>query len=277
MKMNYKLLAILVSLLVGCGGGSTSSSSGSSSSDGSSASQNSESGKGGSMARFVVSGDYLYTLNKKEITAFDISNANDPLPYTKDRVPWDVETLFGYGDYLFIGAEGGVYIYNKPSPSKGMELKATYSHIKSCDPVVVEDGFAYVTLNKGNLCRLQTGENSLQILDVTNPLNPKLSKDSEGNDNTRGMIDPKGLGVDGDSLFVCDGVGGLKVFDINKTENNETNQTMVNLTFNRESTISNIDCYDLIPYNKNLIVSNGENVRQFDYSHFPMVELGKIK
>jgi len=272
--MKYITTIILITLLTGCGG---ESSGGGSSSNDTSTNNSATNGKGGSMARFVVSGNYLYTLNKKEITAFDITDASDPLPYTRDRVPWDVETLFAYEDYLFIGAEGGVYIYNKPTPSRGMELKATYSHIKSCDPVVVEDGFAYVTLNKGNLCRLQTGENSLQILDVTDPLNPKLSKDSEGNDNLRQMIDPKGLGVDGNSLFVCDGIGGLKVFDINKTENNETNQTYVNLTFDRASTISDVDCYDVIPYNKNLIISNGENVRQFDYSHFPMVELGEIK
>lgn len=234
-------------------------------------------GKGGSMARFAISGDYLYTVNKKEITAFDISDPSKPLPYTRDNVPWDVETLFSYGDYLFIGAEGGVYIYNKPTPSKGMELQASYSHIKSCDPVVVEDGFAYVSLNKASTCRLQSGENTLQVINVQDPLNPTLSKNSNGEDNVKQMISPKGLGVDGNALFVCDGVGGLKVFDINKTENNETNITTVNLTFDRASTIDEVDCYDVIPYNKDLIVSNGDDVRQFDYSRFPMVELGRIK
>jgi len=275
--VKYIIAIILSVFLAGCGssgasGGSDSCTGGAAGDGGSGAT-----GKGGSMARFTISGDYLYTLNKSEITAFDVSESDRPLPYTKDNVPWDVETLFSYGDYLFIGAEGGVYIYSKPTPSRGMELKASYTHVKSCDPVVVEDGFAYVTLNKGSTCRLQSGENSLQVLDVQDPLNPKLSQDSDGNDNVKQMIDPKGLGVDGNSLFLCYGVGGLKVFDINKKKNSETNQTIVNLSFDRTSTIDEVDCYDVIPNNKNLIVSNGDDVRQFDYSRFPMIELGRIK
>jgi hypothetical protein len=229
------------------------------------------------MARFAISGDYLYTLNKKELTVFDITEPDNPFPYTKDRVPWDVETLFSYGEYLYIGAEGGVYIYSKPTPNKGMSELGRFTHIKSCDPVVVEDGFAYVTLNSGSSCRLQSGANSLQVLDVTNPLKPISAKMSDGNDTIRNMIEPKGLGIDGDILFVCDGKGGLKVFDVNKTENNETNQTTVDLYFNRASSLSKINCYDVIPNNKNLIVSNGDDVRQFDYSKLPMIELGRIK
>ena len=273
--MKKYILAMTLSMfMVGCGAGSTSSSS----SDGSGGmSGGSQSGKGGSMARFAISGDYLYTLNKREITAFDITQPSKPLPYTKDAVSWDVETLFSYGDYLFVGAEGGVYVYNKPTPSTGIELKATYSHVRSCDPVVIEDGFAYVTLNNGSSCRIKGGRNALEVLDVQDPLSPKISKNSAGVENSKNMIDPKGLGVDGNILFVCDGAGGLKVFDINKTENNETNITTVDLKFNRNSTIDEVDCYDVITNNKNLIVSNGKDVRQYDYSALPMVELGRIK
>jgi hypothetical protein len=273
--MKKHILAITLSMfLVGCGGSGGSSGSTSDSAGGSGG----KTGKGGSMARFAISGDYLYTLNKREITAFDISSPDHPLPYTKDDVPWDVETLFSYGDYLFVGAEGGVYVYNKPTPSSGMELKSTYSHVKSCDPIVIDDGgIAYVTLNNGSSCRVQGGRNALEVLDVKDPLNLKITKNSNGVENSHNMIDPKGLGVDNNILFVCDGVGGLKVFDINKTENNETNETRVDLRFNRESTIDEVDCYDVIPYNKNLIVSNGKDVRQYDYTQLPMVELGRIK
>jgi hypothetical protein len=273
MMRKYIIPMVFTALLSGCGGSGSSSGSSSDSSAGS----NGGTGKGGSMARFAISGDYLYTLNKKELTVFDITEPDNPFPYTKDRVPWDVETLFSYGEYLYIGAEGGVYIYSKPTPNKGMSELGRFTHIKSCDPVVVEDGFAYVTLNSGSSCRLQSGANSLQVLDVTNPLKPISAKMSDGNDTIRNMIEPKGLGIDGDILFVCDGKGGLKVFDVNKTENNETNQTTVDLYFNRASSLSKINCYDVIPNNKNLIVSNGDDVRQFDYSKLPMIELGRIK
>ena len=275
--MKYIIALATAIIFIGCGssgagGGSNGGSNGAGSPKGGGAT-----GKGGSMARFAISGDYLYTLNKKEITAFDISIPSKPLPYTSDTVPWDVETLFSYGDYLYIGAEGGVYIYNKPTPSKGMAEVGKFVHVKSCDPVVVEDGFAYVTLNNGSDCRVQNGVDMLQVLNIKDPLNPISAKMSDGNDTIRNMIDPKGLGVDGNSLFICDGAGGLKVFDINKTENNETNQTTVDLYYERENTIDDIDCYDVIPNNGNLIVSNGDDVRQFDYTHLPMKELGRIK
>ncbi len=275
-KIAYHTVAgALLLFWSGCGGSGGSSAGAQGAADSSSGSA--RTGKGGSMARFVVSGDYLYTLNKREITVFDISRPDDPLPYTKDSVPWDVETLFSYGDYLYIGAQGGVYIYNKPTPSRGMELKAAYSHIRSCDPIVIENDLAYVTLNGGASCRGGSGSNLLEVLDVSDPLKPEMTRNGSGEENSKKMIDPKGPGVDGDLLFVCDGVGGLKVFDINRTENNETNVTTVDLYFNRESSLSEMNCYDLIPYRKRIVVSNGADVRQFDYSHLPMVELGRIK
>lgn len=260
---------MVLGIFVGCGSSSSGSSSDSTTSNSSSTSDGS-SGKGGSQARFAISGDYLYTLNKRELEAFDISQPDDPLPYTKDSVPFDVETLFSYKDHLYIGAEGGVYIYSKPTPSQGLEKVGEFTHVKSCDPVVVENDLAFVTLNSGSSCRLESGENSLQVLDVKNPLKPKLL-------TTRNMIEPKGLGIDNGRLFICDGVGGLKVFSVEQYDHNETNETEVTLTFDRNSTVSDIDCYDVIPYNQNLIVSNGSDVRQFDYSVFPMVELGRIK
>ncbi len=262
MKIGYLLILTVAGFLVGCGESSSSSASDT---------QNSNTvGKGGSQARFAVSGNYLYTLNKRELEVFDISIASDPLPYTRDSVPFDVETLFSYEDHLYIGAEGGVYIYSKPTASANMRQVGQFTHVKSCDPVVVENDLAFVTLNSGNSCRLQSGENTLQVLDVKNPLQPKLLE-------SKNMIEPTGLGIDGRNLFVCDGIGGLKVFDVLKNENNETNETTVTLTFDRNSTRSEIECYDVIPYNNNLIVSNGEDVRQFDYSRLPMVELGRIK
>jgi len=264
--MKNTILSITLALfLSNCG--STGSNS---SADGSVNSASEGTGKGGSMARFVISGDYLYTLNKRVLTVTNISNPIDPKIYTKIAVPFDVETLFSYNNYLYIGAESGVYIYTKPTPSQNLEKIGEFTHVKSCDPVVVEDDLAFVTLNSGSSCRINGGNNVLQILDVKNPIDPKIILE-------RDLIEPKGLGIDNGSLFVCDGKGGLKVFTVEKIENNETNQTDVNLTWDSQSTISDIDCYDVIPRNNNLIVSNGDDVRQFDYSQFPMVELGRIK
>lgn len=263
---NILIAAILASFLTSCGSGGASGDSSNSDKGGG----DGNTGVGGSMARFAISGDYLYTLNKRDLEVIDISIPSKPLPYTKDHVPFDVETLFSYKDHLYVGAESGVYIYSKPTADKNMEQIGKFTHVQSCDPVVVEDDIAYVTLRGGSSCRVNSTTNALQALDVRNPVKPKLI-------TTKDMIEPKGLGIDNGTLFICDGVGGLKVFHTQKGENNETNETTVTITFDRNSSLSEINCYDVIPYNKNLIISNGDDVRQFDYTHFPMQELGRIK
>ncbi len=260
MKRIYIATSLIALLILGCG---SSSSSGSSS--GTSAHGASGTGTGGSMARFTIVGDKLYTLNDRTINSFDISDPSTPMPDISQPVPFDVETLRAYKNYLYIGAESGVYIYDHE-----LNQVSKFTHLRSCDPVVVQDDLAFVTLNKGNRCRLNSGENTLQVLDVRNPLKPKLIK-------TRNMFSPSGLGIDGDKLFVCDGAGGLKLFDLNTTTNEETNETSLTITLNRTSSRADIDCYDLIAHKGLLVVSNGKDVREYDYTHLPMVDLSVIK
>ncbi|HIP46883.1 MAG TPA: hypothetical protein EYG95_04935 [Campylobacterales bacterium] len=257
MKYFYITVVFLASIMIGCGSGASSSSSSDSSGGGS--------GKGGSMARFAINGDKLYTLNNRYISVFDIKEADAPRPEARQPVDFDVETLYSYKKNLYVGAESGVYIYDENLTKIG-----EFTHTKSCDPVVVQDDVAFVTLNVGSTCRLSSGENTLQILDVKNPLAPRFITKKE-------MWNPKGLGIDGKNLFVCDGSAGLKVFDVNITQHSETNVTEVALSYKLSSSIADVDCYDVIAHKNLLIVSNGDDVRQFDYSHFPMAELGKIK
>ncbi len=258
MDMKYFILTMtfLAAIMIGCGSGLTS---------GTSDSASAGTGKGGSMARFTISGDKLYTLNDRYINAFDISVPDRPSPDISQPVPFDVETLYAYDKYLYVGAESGVYIYNQELDKVG-----EFTHTKSCDPVVIQNGIAFVTLSSGSRCRLTSGENTIQFLDVRDPLQPKFI-------GKKNMVHPTGLGIDGKNLFVCDGVGGLKLFDVNVTQSNETNTTSVVLTYNRASSQPDIDCYDVIAHKDLLVVSNGEDVKQFDYSHLPMAPLGDIK
>jgi len=87
------------------------------------------------------------------------------------------------------------------------------------------------------------------------------------------MFEPKGLAVDDNKLFICDGESGLKVFELEKKVENEN----VNVVLKFLETKEEIDCYDVIANKQNLIVSNSEDIRQFNYSTFPMEEQGKIK
>lgn len=259
MKYLYTATILLASIMIGCGSGASSDSGSSSGADGGTT------GVGGSMARFTINGNKLYTLNNRYINAFDITDPAVPMPDISQPVPFDVETLHAYKEYLFVGSESGVHIYDHE-----LNKVSEFTHAKSCDPVVVQDDIAYVTLNSGSRCHLNSGENTLQVLDVKDPLHPALLK-------SKNMFSPGGLGIDGSNLFVCDGAGGLKLFDVNVTENNETNTSSVELTFNRASSLPEVDCYDVIAHKDLLIVSNGKDVRQYDYTHLPMAELGRIK
>ena len=256
-KSIYAAVAIVSVIMIGCG-----SQSGSTMSDGGSSGGT---GQGGSMARFTISGDKLYTINKRYINAFDISIPDRPSPDISQPVDWDVETLYAYKEHLYVGASSGVYIYDKELDKVG-----SFSHVQSCDPVVIEDDIAFVTLSSGGRCHLASGENTVEFLSLKDPIHPKLL-------GKKNMVHPTGLGIDGNNLFICDGVGGLKLFDVNVTENNETNTTSVSLTYNRASSKPDINCYDVIAYKNLLVVSNSENVKQFDYSHLPMAPLGDIK
>ncbi len=250
---NIILLSVLAFLFIACG--STGSSDVSSST-----------GKAGSMARFAISGDYLYTINEREMNVLDVRDASKPKKISKIHVPFDVETLFAYNNNLYVGSNSGIYIYDKriaTQPTRVAEL----SHAQSCDPVVVSDDVAFVTLNTGSDCgKDRMGVNRLEMVDVKIPESPKLIKAVD-------MWEPKGLGIDGNNLFVCDGSNGLNVYDMNKSDINGT--VKVNITV--KEILSDIDCYDVIAQNSNLIVSNHDNIRQFDYSSFPMKEKGKIK
>ena len=241
-------------MLIGCGEGFDSSS-------------GKTVGEAGSMARFALKGDYLYTLNKSEMNIFDVSEASSPKNISKLHTPFNVETLYSYKNYLYMGASNGVYIYDNSEPTEPSFL-TLFIHAQSCDPVVLENDIAYVTLNSSNRCWRQEpmSINRLEVLDMHDPKNPKLIKRME-------MWEPKGLAINNNKLFICDGTEGLKVFDVNQTETNSSVKIKLNaLAKNKE-----IDCYDVIASDNTLIVSNQTDIRQFDYSAFPMEFLSKIK
>jgi hypothetical protein len=260
--MMIKKISIIIALLllIGCGEGSGKSSS----SD--SVNISTGTGKAGSRARYAVVDDYLYTVNSSVMDIIDISDATHPKRVSKVHLPWDVETLFAYKGYLYIGAESGVYIYDNANPLQPTAL-SEFTHAQSCDPVVVSDDIAFVTLNSGGNCwNNRSGVNRLEIIDVANPSEPKLIK-------TLDMWEPTGLGVDDNKLFICDGEAGLKSFEIIKK--NEEGVAEIKLKLISSNT--EIDCYDVIAHQKNLIVSNRDEIRQFDYGSSPMEERGRIK
>ncbi|WP_162946237.1 LVIVD repeat-containing protein [Chitinophaga barathri] len=210
------------------------------------ASENSGSGKGGSMARFAISGNYLYVVNSNSLLVYDISDPAMAVPKSTVAVGWEIETIFPYDDKLFIGSTTGLFIFELKDPEHPNRLGAV-QHFRACDPVVTQGNTAYLTLRGNGTCG--SPNNSLMVYDVTNPTQPILK-------NQLNLKGPYGLGVHSNALYVCDGADGLVVYDVTIPLYPKTVKTIKDgSTF-----------LDVIPYNDVLIVYVKGGVRFFDIS-----------
>ena len=72
----------------------------------------SETGQSGSLARFTILNDYLYTVDNQKLNVFNISNRENPVFVNAVNVGFDIETLFAYKTYLYIGSRNGMFIYD---------------------------------------------------------------------------------------------------------------------------------------------------------------------
>lgn len=210
--------------------------------------QQATNGTAGSMARFALYDKFLYTVSSSEMQLFDIQNPADPKVGNKIQLGWGIETIFPYGDKLFIGSQSGMHIYDNRNPQKPERL-SVFQHARVCDPVVVHGNKAYVTLRSGNTCQGFT--NQLDVVDISNLLNPKLIKSYP-------MRNPHGLGVDFPNLFICEGAYGLKRFDASDA---------MNIDKNLLEYIKDIDAYDVIPLDKSLLLIGRDGFYQYDYSN----------
>lgn len=102
-------------------------------------------GQGGSMARFTLANGHLYAVDDYDLRLFDVSKKADPEFVKQINLGWGIETIFPFKDKLFIGSNTGMHIYDISSPAAPEQL-SVYSHITSCDPVVANDDYAFVTL-----------------------------------------------------------------------------------------------------------------------------------
>jgi hypothetical protein len=211
-------------------------------------------GQGGSMARFAIMGERLYTVGMYDLDVFNISNPNDPVNTNTVSIGWDIETIYPFQNKLFIGSMSGMYIYNVSNPDVPVQA-GQFNHVRTCDPVIADNNYAYVTLRSGTPCQGFTNE--LDILQLNGSNNPSLVK-------IYGMKNPHGLSKDGNYLFICD--DGLKVYnaaDVN------------NLQLLKQ--IKNLETFDVIAYNNRALVVAKDGLYQFDYSDINNIrQLSKI-
>jgi hypothetical protein len=215
-------------------------------------------GIGGSMARFIISGDQFYGLNQTNMQVININEPSNPVVGTKLEMSRMVETVFIEDTYLFIGTQTGMLVYDIAEPATPV-YKSEYNHFQSCDPVVVQDGYAYVTLRAGNRCG--NWQNVMEVIDLKDIMSPVLMKSYP-------MSEPYGLGIDNKTLFVCDGQAGLKIYDA-------SDPLRIDLHMLKEYT--NLKAFDVIPYGDVLIMIAEDGIYQYNYADLQNIkELSKI-
>ena len=164
-------------------------------------------GIGGSLARFTINNGTLYAVDEQQLITLDLSNPAQPTRQTPIQLGWGIETIFPYGDLLFIGSRTGMHIYDGSDPLNPVQL-SVFQHAQSCDPVYVNGDLAYVTLRSGrdeDWCNTVT--NRLEIVNISDPTNPTLVEAYD-------LTFPAGLTVTDELLFLCEGDHGFKVFDL---------------------------------------------------------------
>lgn len=168
----------------------------------------SETGTGGSMARFTIRENHLYTVDNNNLNTFDISDPAAIKHNGRQNVGFGIETIFPLEDKLFLGARNGMYIFSIEKPEQPAQLSYT-DHFWSYDPVVVQGNYAYVTLRNDEFSWRNL--NQLQIYEISNSYDPQMVADYD-------LDGPGGLAIDGETLFICD-KNALKVFKVsNHTE-----------------------------------------------------------
>lgn len=163
-------------------------------------------GIGGSLSHFTIIGDYLYTIQHDgyDLQIYDLTQPTSPAFAKTIGIGVHLETLFPHGDKLFIGSNVGMYIYDNADPLNPTQL-SVFEHARACDPVFVNNHYAYVTLWDGSDCGA-LGPNQLDVIDITDLTNPILLKSFS-------MKSPHGLSVKGNSLLLCEGDFGFEIYD----------------------------------------------------------------
>ncbi len=203
-------------------------------------------GIGGSMARFAIADERLYTIDDWQTSRCSLLKTRlIRSRATTVRVGFSIETIFPFKDKLFIGSRSGMFIYDQSNPDRP-QLISEFQHATSCDPVVANDSMAYVTLRSGNTCEGFT--NQLDVIDIRDVTRPELVK-------TYPMDNPHGLGISGTTLFICEGEYGLKVFDATKSRD------ITGLAHFKD-----VHAYDVIPLGEVLMMVGDDGLYQYDYS-----------
>ncbi len=200
------------------------------------------SGIAGSLTRFMLHDNMLYAIDNTTMRMFDVGNARNIETAGETHIGMNIETLFKRDDQLFIGSEAGVFIYDIEDPNNP-EYISEFEHATGCDPVVVDGDWAYVTVRSGTDCG--GWDDQLDVINISDIENPEHTQQYA-------MSEPYGLGTDNNTLYVCDGASGVKVYDTSSSPH------LVQLT-----TI-NTSAYDVIAFDGIMTVIGANGMSQYN-------------
>jgi hypothetical protein len=203
-------------------------------------------GKGGSLSKFTIIGNYVYAVSSHFLYTIDISNPSRPSKVNESPLNYDMETLYPYKNRLFIGSKTGLYIYSIEQPA-APKLIGEAKHGRSCDPVVANDSVSYSTLKGSTFCGPATS--GLYVYDVKNLNAPVLKK-------LIPLTEPIGLGMADSALYVCNANDGLKVYDIRDAY----------FPFEK-LTVTGSGFIDVIPYDNLLICWMATGINLYDITN----------
>jgi hypothetical protein len=201
-------------------------------------------GISGSLARFAIVNNYLYTVGNASLNVLDINAPENPVQGSQTMLSWGVETIYPFKDKLFVGSNNGMYIFSLANPASPQQ-SGTFSHARTCDPVIADDNVAYVTLRSGTRCQGFT--NQLDVINILNIQSPILIKSYP-------LTNPRGLSKDGSLLFICD--EGLQVFQATDPSN---------LIPVKHFSLAGAN--DVIAFNNIALVVTDDGLYQYDYSN----------
>jgi len=217
-------------------------------------------GTAGSMARFATTETHLYVVTEASLKVYDLADCLNPALVNEVQVSagWGetiLETIYPSNNLLFIGSQTGMFIYNIATP-QFPTFVSMFSHVTACDPVVADENYAYVTLRSDNQVGPCPGfTNQLDVIDISDLGNPWLTRSYP-------MTSPQGLGLDRNTLFVCDGSAGLRVLDATNPEDLET-----------INTYGDMDAYDIIPLGEIAIMVGQDGISQYNYADVNNIRL----
>lgn len=223
---------------------------------------NSDTGTGGSYARFIVNNNRLYVIDLESIKTFSLDDPVVPFQINHKEIGSNIESLFRLDNRLFIGSGSGLYIYEIdadgiPQPKGQADYDLPF---EPCDPVVATNEYAYVTLNtlnSTNSCGRVTLEevNVLKIFNIQEIERPQLIAEYP-------MYNPKGVGIDNNTLFLCDDREGLKIYDVENPQDIRLIKQFDSYT-----------AFDVIPLDGLLLVVATDNIYQYDYTNLDNIQL----